>query len=147
MLTGFSSLTVGAIASATFMGVTAIAEEPTNAATNWQAIYKRGASIMPKVAGAVAVLYGYAAYDVRSNSGPWGPYAGAAASVLAIVPWTLVVMNYTNACLAKMAQGKEETKGWNLGELLRRWNILNMARSCFPLIASILALTNLINQS
>lgn len=145
-LTGARLPKIGAIASATLMGVSGVAEEPSTAAKNWQAIYKRGAALMPKVAGAVSLLYGYAAYDVHRNSGPWAGYAGAVVTVLAIVPWTLVVMQYTNACLIKMAQGKEEAKGWNLGELLRRWNTLNLIRSCFPLIASVLAATNLIHH-
>ncbi|ATY61880.1 hypothetical protein A9K55_008444 [Cordyceps militaris] len=136
----------GAIASATFLGVSAALDVPETTARSWRELYRRGANLMPKVAAVVTLAYGYAAYDARRAGGVWGGYAAAAAFVVSIVPFTVVVMRYTNTCLHKLAEGRDEAKAWNLRELLQRWNLLNLSRSCLCLISSVLGMVTMVQN-
>ncbi len=134
------------MASVTFMGVSAALDVPETTARSWRELYRRGANLMPKVAAAVMLAYGYAAYDAHRAGGVWGGYAAAGAFVVAIVPFTVVVMGYTNACLHKIADGRDEAKTWNLRALLRRWNLLNLTRSCLCLISSVLGMVTMVQN-
>ncbi|KAM0667429.1 hypothetical protein ACQRIT_003523 [Beauveria bassiana] len=136
----------GAIASASFMGVAAAIDVPETTARSWRELFRRGANLMPKVAAGVLLAYGYAAYDARRAGGVWAGYAAAGGFVVSIVPFTLVVMRYTNICLHKIAEGRDEAKTWNLHELLQRWNLLNLTRSCLCLISSVLGMVTLVQN-
>lgn len=136
----------GAIASATFMGVSAAIDVPETTARSWRELYRRGANLMPKVAATVTLAYGYAAYDAYRAGGVWSGYAAAAGFVISIVPFTVFVMRYTNTCLHKMAEGREDTKTWNLRELLQRWNLLNLTRSCLCLISSVIGMVTMVQN-
>lgn len=133
----------GAIASVTFIGIPAAINLPETTAQTWRELYRRGAALMPKVAATVMLAYSYAAYDAHRAGGVWSGYAAAAAFVVAIVPFTAVVMRYTNICLHKMAEGRDEAKTWNVRDLLRRWNIFNLTRSCLCLISSVLGMVTM----
>lgn len=128
------------------MGVNAAIDVPETTPRAWQEIYRRGADLMPKVAGSVMLAYAYAAYDAHRAGGVWSGYAAAAVSVFAIVPFTVIVMKYTNTCLHKMADGREEAKAWKLHNLLRQWNILNLTRSCLCLISSVLGMVTMVQN-
>lgn len=128
------------------MGVSAAIDVPETTAKSWRELYRRGASLMPKVAAAVTVAYGYAAYDAHRAGAVWGGYAAAAAFVVSIVPFTVFVMRYTNTCLHKMADGADETKTWSLRDLLRRWNLLNLTRSCLCLVSSVIGMVTMVHN-
>lgn len=128
------------------MGVSAALDVPETTARSWRELYRRGAHLMPRVAGGVVLAYGYAAFDARRAGGVWGGYVAAAGFAAAIVPFTLVVMRYTNACLHKIAEGRDEAASWNLRELLRRWNLLNLTRSCLCLISSVLGMVTMVQN-
>ncbi|OAA82224.1 hypothetical protein LEL_01769 [Akanthomyces lecanii RCEF 1005] len=136
----------GAIASITFIGTSAAIDVPETTARTWRELFRRGANLMPKVAAAVTLAYGYAAYDAHRAGGVWGGYAAAAGFVISIVPFTVLVMRYTNTCLHKMAEGRDETKTWNLRALLQRWNLLNLTRSCLCLISSVLGMVTMVQN-
>lgn len=128
------------------MGASAAAAVPETAARTWLELYARGASVMPKVAAATAILLGYSAYDARSKSGVWKGYVVALSFVLAIVPWTLLAMKQTNASLTALAKAGAAANKEKVAALIRKWNALNLTRSVLPLIGTILAFRTFVSN-
>lgn len=128
------------------MGVSAAINIPDTAAKTWREIYLHGAALMPKVAAIVTLAYSYAAYEAYCAGGVWKGYVTAAGFLISIIPFTLIFMRHTNVCLHKMAEGRDVAKEWILEDLLRRWNILNMTRSCLCLISSMLGMATMIQS-
>jgi hypothetical protein len=66
---------------------------------------------------------------------PAAVFVGAAASVLGIVPYTLVVMRGMDGRLMELAEGAAEAKGESTLALVRRWGALSLGRGLLSLLA------------
>ena len=107
----------------------------------------------PPIAAVSATCSGYLAYHFYNaplGSPRWELYALAAASTIAIVPYTLIFMAKTNARLTEKAReagaldAKEHVtevglaKGTSAKELLDWWGVLNACRALFTLAGAVL---------
>lgn len=105
----------------------------------WARTYHYGHQVLPGMAVATLLLYGYTA--VRSKS---TIYAVAGAVTVAMVPFTWIVMVPTNDELfAREAGSWDEGVVMELGEaqgLLRRWAWMHLVRSLFPLVGAVVGL-------
>jgi len=100
------------------------------AATEWAPSYKR-ATVMQVVLALVAGFFGI----VRSVQGGGPLWGWAATLLLAVIPFTLVVIRPTNNQLldARRDRASDETR-----RLLERWGRLHGVRSALSVAASIL---------
>jgi len=112
-------------------------------ATQWLRMYSIGKAQNPPIAAAAAASFLYLAYVVPLRSQA-AVYVAAAVSTLGIVPWTLVAMVKVNSQLA--AKAKEEVVAEAKDdrvqsvELIRKWGVLNLVRSAFPLLGAVLGM-------
>lgn len=115
-------------------------------AEQWAGIYNRGKVLGPQIAGLSLLGYGYLAYRRRvvENQPGWGKFIGAAALTIAIVPFTLIVMDPTNQALLLAADGSIPIGDVAVKELLLRWKDLNLIRSIFPLAGAVLGISSLV---
>lgn len=119
-------------------------------AQQWAGIYNRGKVLGPQTAVISLLGYGYLLSQCygRSNSSnssrqqdrSWGGYLGAMGLSMAIVPFTLIVMDPTNQALLAVAEGASSLGLEAVGELLVRWKWMNLVRSLLPLAGSLLGL-------
>jgi hypothetical protein len=116
---------------------------PESTVRTWADVYKRGAAAMPKVALGVSLAYGYAAYDVHARGGAWTGLIAAAGSVLAIVPFTLLVMSRTNSMLHKAVEQGTAGNDPKVNALLDTWSLMNYGRSLFPLAGAVIGFLTL----
>lgn len=130
----------GAIVSFSVAAAPAAKAVPQTTAKVWSELYARGANVMPKVASAVALSYAYVAYHVSARGGSWQGYAGAAALVLAIVPFTLTAMRETNAALHAAADGASDdaSDAAAVADLMDSWIQENLVRGIFPLSSALM---------
>ncbi len=100
------------------------------AATQWAPSYKR-ATVMQAPLALVAGLSGIVRF-IQGGEALWG---GAALLILAVVPFTLIVIRPTNNQLldARRDRGSDETR-----RLLETWGRLHAVRSVLSGVASIL---------
>lgn len=132
---------LGAIISISLVGSPSAIAVPQTSAQTWAEIYNRGANVMPKVAGTVALSYAYAAYAIYSNGGRrWQGFAAAATCVVCIVPFTLVVMKKTNAALHHAAENRAVVTTAQVSKLLNTWGALNYTRGLLPLVGTVIGL-------
>ncbi|KAK7948748.1 N-acetyltransferase- GNAT family [Apiospora aurea] len=131
----------------------------------WHNLYRRGAALMPVLAGATTLSYWLVAYyhtlpsplelgAASSASGEWRGFAAAGALTLAIVPYTLVVMMPTIRTLEASMDGaavvdekgqRRATMSRGTAEaLLRKWTQMNVVRSLIPLVGAACAVWNLL---
>lgn len=135
--------------------------------TQWLALFRRGLTLMPGLGIATAAAYGAVAYSASGGgggNGAWVPYAVAGALVVAVIPYTLVVMRSTNARLIAAATtmaAASTTTGSAEGAallnkpaaalsdpearaLILRWSNLNFGRGLLPLAGAAVALWTLL---
>lgn len=119
----------------------------------WHGLYRRGAAMMPVLAGTTALGYwtvAYYRYCLSSPPAEWRGFAAAGALVLAIVPFTLVTMMPTIRALEAAhpigrGTGEKKTTSRRTAEaLLRKWTRLNVWRSLIPLVGTACAVWNLL---
>lgn len=101
---------------------------------------------MPPVAVTVGLSYAYVAYESRSRGGYWTGFLSAAGFVVAIIPFTLLVMTPTNAALVACAKGASTLTVTQQSELVSKWGLLNLARSSLPLAGAITGLVTLLSN-
>lgn len=108
----------------------------------WVRMYHYGHQMLPTLAVATFLLYGYAAFSKRAASNrSWGVLAVAGLTTLSMVPFTWIFMVPTNNTLFRL---EVESKGaavasWDEAqELVTTWSSLHMARSLFPLAGAVL---------
>ncbi|KAJ6443067.1 integral membrane protein, Mpv17/PMP22 family [Purpureocillium lavendulum] len=130
----------GAITGLTLIPLQSAKAVPEKSTAFWADLYARGANIMPKVGAVVAVTYAYVAYDVRRAGGKWQLFAAAAASVVGIVPFTLLAMADTNDKLHKLAKDGGAGTDPEAKRLLDYWGVLNFVRGLLPLTGTILGI-------
>ncbi|PHH89766.1 hypothetical protein CDD83_5302 [Cordyceps sp. RAO-2017] len=138
----------GAIMAFSVAGAPAAKDVPQATARVWSGLYARGASLMPKVAAAVALSYAYAAYETSARGGRWTGFAAAAASVLAIVPFTLTCMKKTNATLQAAADASgDAAAAAQVPGLVDTWSTMNFVRGLFPLVGTVLGIQALCDNA
>lgn len=115
-------------------------------AQQWAGIYSRGKVLGPQAAAVSLLGYGYLLYDRSRQNRSWGDCLGAMGLSIAIVPFTLVLMDPTNQALLAVADGASTLGSEAVGALLVRWKWLNLVRSLFPLAGSLLGLYGLVGQ-
>lgn len=140
-------------------------------ARQWQFIYRSGKGILPWFSLTSSICFAYVAWNLQDPSSSvvkadksmgslkW-IFILAASLAISIVPWTLIVMKYTNATLheragqADAAAAKGDLKGSETGvkgndeglenrtteDLIRWWGVLNFIRSSL-VFAAVLAVT------
>ena len=109
-------------------------------------MFIRGMAIMPKVAITVGLSYAYAAYEARDRGGYWKGFLSAAGLVVAIIPFTLLFMNSTNAALIHSARGASTLTVAQESELVSKWGLLNLIRSFLPLTGAVTGLVTLLDN-
>lgn len=117
----------------------------------WHNLYRRGAAMMPVLAGTTTLGYWTVAY-YRCGLSPaaeWRGFAAAGALVLAIVPFTLAAMMPTiralEASMGSAERERKQTMSRGTAEaLLRKWTRLNVWRSLIPLVGTACAVWNLL---
>lgn len=137
---------IGSIASITLFGVPTARAVHTASPQIWHGMFTRGMNLMPKVAVAVALSYGYAAYDTRSRGGEWTGYLAAAGLVVSIVPFTLLFMSPTNSALIESAKGSSALAQTQVSDLIAKWGVLNLTRSLLPLAGAVTGFVTLLKN-
>jgi len=123
-------------------------------ARQWRSVFLTGRAAGIPCALGSAVLFAYTAYYLPENlQTPTYLYGTASALCISVIPYTLIVMESTNAALMdRAAEGDaiEElnvddvtevgmpaaagVQGMRTEDLLRRWALLNTTRSCISLL-------------
>ncbi|MCJ1248909.1 hypothetical protein MMC30_006130 [Trapelia coarctata] len=142
---GLSAFTSGAIASLSLITVPALLTNTTNASllTCWRHTLQNGLKVCPSFAVAATIVHVLNAYINRdSTSGRAKYFAAAAASTIAIVPFTMILMAPTNEELFKREQTALGTAtGVELSslELVKKWGRLNLTRAFLPAAGALVA--------
>ncbi|KAH6692173.1 hypothetical protein DL95DRAFT_316528 [Leptodontidium sp. 2 PMI_412] len=125
--------------------------EPTHLLRHWVRLYHYGHIYMPALCIGTVGLYGYSAMKGRaSESRQWLAYAVAAATTIAMVPFTWIFMAPINDILF----GWEETAtagtfAAELGAVRKvvvKWAWLHLVRSAFPLIGAALGFRTILRE-
>jgi hypothetical protein len=99
--------------------------------------------VCPSFAVAAAIAHVLNAYINRNSTSDRAKYsAAAAASTIAIVPFTMILMAPTNEELFKREQAARGTAtGVELSslELVKKWGRLNLARAFLPAAGALIA--------
>lgn len=136
----------GSIASITLFGVPTARAVQQSSAYIWHGMFLRGMNVMPKVAIAVGLSYGYAAYETHRVGGDWKGFLAAGGLVVSIVPFTLLFMSSTNASLISAAKGSSALAQAQVSQLIENWGYLNLARSLLPLAGAVTGLVTFLKN-
>ena len=117
----------------------------------WARLYHYGHIEMPALCIGATSLFGYGAQIKRGAQRPqWSTYALAAATTIAMVPFTWIFMAPTNNILFRMeAMPSEVEASVDLSEvrgLVVRWAWLHAMRSLFPMTGGVLGLTGVLRE-
>jgi hypothetical protein len=99
----------------------------------WQEIYFRGHRVGPGLAVAAGVAHGSAAYFAEETAVKW-LFGAAAASSIAVVPYTLVFMLATNDELHRRAVSSTDVDESKTLGLLIKWVELSKTRANIALL-------------
>src|SRR5688572_27660887 len=125
------------VASFTVFGVPTAKACPQSSIQIWYALFGLGKSIMPPVAGVVALSYAYAAWDARSQDKDWVGYLAAAGLMVSIVPFTIIVMSSTIDPLENAVLGSTTLSASQVADLMGTWGTQNIFRSLLPLSGAV----------
>lgn len=109
----------------------------------WARIYFYGHIIYPGICITTCLLYAYAAYTKQGKGLKWRTWALAAATTIAMVPFTWIFMAPTNNLLFdRHAQSKtgQEIEFNEVVNLITTWAGLHYARCLFPLAGACIGL-------
>lgn len=99
-------------------------------------LYNYGHKIMPALSIGTSAMYIFVASKKQTAGLPWSINALAAATTIAMVPFTLIFMVPTNNALFALHASSEasfdEVRGISV-----RWQWLHIARSLFPLAGAV----------
>ncbi len=135
----------GAIAALSLITVPALLTNTTNASllTCWRQTLQSGVKVCPSFAVAATIAHVLNAYiNHNSTSGRAMYSAAAAASTIAIVPFTKIFMGLTNKELferEKAAFGTATDVELSSLELVKKWGRLNLTRSFLPAAGALVA--------
>lgn len=117
--------------------------EPSQLFHQWARMYYYGHRVLPTMAVATFLLYGYTAINRRAAGRPWSVFAVAGMTTVMMVPFTWIFMVPTNNTLFRlMVESKAApVVSWDEAqELVTKWSWLHFVRSLFPLAGAILGL-------
>lgn len=101
----------------------------------WQEVYFHGHRVGPGLAVGAGLAHGSAAYYANGTAVRWF-FVAAAASSIAIVPYTLVFMLATNNELHQRASSSKDVDGSKTLELLSKWVDLSKTRANIALLSA-----------
>jgi hypothetical protein len=99
-------------------------------------MYHYGHQVLPGMAVTTLMLYGYIAMKKRAGKRPWTIFAVAGAVTVAMLPFTWIFMVPTNNMLFDLEAKSKSGVVTGIAEaqsLVRKWSLLHLARSIFPL--------------
>lgn len=111
-------------------------------------MYHYGYQVMPTMAVATFLLYGYAAISNRAAGKRWSVFAVAGVMTVMIVPFTWVVMAKMNNTLFRLEMETKVAVVASLDEakaLVMMWHYLHFVRSLFPLAGAIVGLLGILS--
>ncbi|KAK4995161.1 hypothetical protein LTR66_004969 [Elasticomyces elasticus] len=116
--------------------------------SQWVRLYHYGHLLLPSMAVATCLIYGYLVFSKRASGKPWITYAVAGAVTVTMIPFTWIVMVPTNNTLFRL---NDEIKVAvpaldHVQELVKGWGRLHAFRSLFPLVGAILGFSGLLNN-
>lgn len=123
--------------------------EPSQLLTQFVRLYHYGHRLMPSMAVATFLLYGFASVKKRASGRPWLVQLLAGATTMIMVPFTWVVMAPTNNTLFQLDDQSSVDAAVDLGRVqmyIMKWGRLHVVRSLFPLAGAILGGTSLLQQ-
>lgn len=118
--------------------------EPSQLFHQWVRMYHYGHQVLPTMAVATCLLYGYTAIRKRAAGRRWSVFAVAGMTTVIMLPFTWIVMAPTNNTLFRLEVESKAAPVANWGqaqELVTKWSWLHFVRSLFPLAGAILGLT------
>jgi len=110
----------------------------------WAQMYHLGFQLFPGMAVTTLVLYGYIVMKKRAAKRPWAIFAVAGAVTVAMLPFTWIFMAPTNNVLFDLEAKSKSAVVTGIVEaqsLLRKWRLLHIARSIFPLAGAVIGLS------
>jgi hypothetical protein len=118
--------------------------------TQFVQLYEYGHKLMPSLAVATFLLYGYTSVQKRALGKPWLRHIAAGVTTLLIVPFTWIAMVPTNNRLFILdAESKNAAGNVDLGlvqALLVRWARLHIVRSLFPLAGALIGGNSILQE-
>ncbi|KAA8646583.1 hypothetical protein EYZ11_006293 [Aspergillus tanneri] len=102
------------------------------------ALYNYGHRIMPALSVTTCALYGFVANSKRAAGDPWSIYGVAAATTIAMVPFTWIFMVPINNTLFALHAAASDAALEEVRGLSVQWQWLHVARSLFPLAGAII---------
>ncbi|KAL4995980.1 hypothetical protein BDV10DRAFT_122801 [Aspergillus recurvatus] len=100
-------------------------------------LYYYGHRLMPAISVTTCAMYGLVASRKRAAERPWRTYAIAAATTVAMVPFTWLCMVPTNNALFGLYAAQDPALD-EVQRLIVRWKWLHVARSAFPLLGAVI---------
>ena len=104
----------------------------------WQEVYFRGHKVGPALAVGAGFAHGSAAYFAKETAVKWF-FGAAAASSVAIVPYTLLFMLSTNDELHERAASSKEIDGQKTLGLLHKWVGMSKTRANIAMLSACFA--------
>ena len=124
--------------------------DSTQLLRQWVRVYHYGHIYMPALCVATCGLYAYTAMIKRDDRDQWMIYSAAAATTLAMVPFTWIAMAPTNNILfglelsATTKQSMEELS--TVQAIVVRWSWLHLFRAVFPFIGVLLGFKGTVRE-
>lgn len=118
--------------------------DPAQLFHQWTRMYHYGHQLMPTMAVATCLLYGYSSISKRAAGRRWAMFAVAGMTTVVMLPFTWIVMAPTNNTLFRLEGESKVAAVTSLGEaqeLVSKWRLLHFVRSLFPLAGALLGLT------
>lgn len=110
----------------------------------WAQMYYYGRRVFPYMAVTTFMLYGYISIRRRAAKRSWAIFVVAGVVTAAMVPFTWAFMAPTNNVLFELEAKSKDAVVTGIAEaqsLLRKWSLLHIARSFFPLAGAVIGLS------
>lgn len=125
--------------------------DPTHLLRQWVRTYHYGHIYMPALCIATCGLYSYTAISKRAwKRKQWLTYALAAATTIAMVPFTWIAMAPTNNILFRLESLATSSLSVAdisaVQDLVLKWSLLHVTRSLFPLVGAVLGFTGILQE-
>ncbi|EME79058.1 uncharacterized protein MYCFIDRAFT_34418 [Pseudocercospora fijiensis CIRAD86] len=149
-----TAVTLGAFLSGAMMSLSAVMipvvlqtnDQADQLLKQWALLYHYGHIIMPSLAILTTSLYAYIAYSKRAvGHQDWSAYAKAGLTTIAIVPFTLTIMEPTNDTLHELSRSTGNSLDIVQG-LIVKWVWMHTVRSVFPMFGSILGFRGVLKE-
>jgi hypothetical protein len=123
--------------------------EASHLLTQFVRLYHYGHRLMPSLAVATFLLYGFTSIKKHAAGEPWLIHLLAGVTTLTMVPFTWVTMVPTNNALFQLDEQSRTKVKVNMDRVQRlvtKWGVLHVVRSLFPLAGAILGGISVLQQ-